>query len=128
MNNRCPVVITDTSDFLKLRFFMLIFFGGNYYHIIYNHSFYIWNNGIRFARIQMYRVPGFTGRVGFISSMTSDYCDGCNRLRLMADGNLKACLFQNNEIDLRWFLTYLLNNLYASYVLFSEHKKYEFKI
>lgn len=49
----------------------------------------------------MYQVPGFTGRVGFISSMTDDYCDSCNRLRLMADGNLKACLFENNEINLR---------------------------
>ncbi|VVC33961.1 Hypothetical protein CINCED_3A015292 [Cinara cedri] len=50
---------------------------------------------------KMYRVPGFLGRVGFISSMTDEYCDSCNRLRLMADGNLKACLFQNNEINLR---------------------------
>ncbi|XP_026817662.1 molybdenum cofactor biosynthesis protein 1 isoform X1 [Rhopalosiphum maidis] len=50
---------------------------------------------------KMYRVPGFAGSVGFISSMTEDYCDSCNRLRLMADGNLKACLFQNNEINLR---------------------------
>ncbi|CAI6360039.1 unnamed protein product [Macrosiphum euphorbiae] len=50
---------------------------------------------------KMYRVPGFAGSIGFISSMTDDYCDSCNRLRLMADGNLKACLFQNNEISLR---------------------------
>ncbi|XP_025408022.1 GTP 3',8-cyclase, mitochondrial isoform X2 [Sipha flava] len=50
---------------------------------------------------KMYRVPGFMGRVGFISSMTDDYCDGCNRLRLMADGNLKTCLFENKEIHLR---------------------------
>ncbi|XP_050064048.1 molybdenum cofactor biosynthesis protein 1 isoform X2 [Aphis gossypii] len=50
---------------------------------------------------KMYRVPGFVGNIGFISSMTEDYCDSCNRLRLMADGNLKACLFQNNEISLR---------------------------
>lgn len=52
--------------------------------------------------IQMYKVPGFMGRVGFISSMTDDYCDSCNRLRLTADGHLKACLFQNNEVDLRY--------------------------
>ncbi|XP_050438739.1 molybdenum cofactor biosynthesis protein 1 isoform X2 [Adelges cooleyi] len=50
---------------------------------------------------KMYRVPDFAGKVGFISSMTSDYCDSCNRLRLMADGNLKSCLFQNDEINLR---------------------------
>ncbi|XP_060844762.1 molybdenum cofactor biosynthesis protein 1 isoform X2 [Rhopalosiphum padi] len=54
-----------------------------------------------FSPVKMYRVPGFAGSIGFISSMTEDYCDSCNRLRLMADGNLKACLFQNNEISLR---------------------------
>ncbi|XP_060856172.1 molybdenum cofactor biosynthesis protein 1 isoform X2 [Metopolophium dirhodum] len=54
-----------------------------------------------FSPVKMYRVPGFAGSIGFISSMTDDYCDSCNRLRLMADGNLKACLFQNNEISLR---------------------------
>ncbi|XP_050530822.1 molybdenum cofactor biosynthesis protein 1 isoform X2 [Daktulosphaira vitifoliae] len=53
------------------------------------------------ATSKMFKVPEFKGRVGFITSMTDDYCDGCNRLRLMADGNLKACLFQNNEISLR---------------------------
>lgn len=53
----------------------------------------------------MYQVPGFMGRVGFISSMTDDYCESCNRLRLMADGNLKVCLFQNNEINLRQVVT-----------------------
>ena len=38
-----------------------------------------------------YRVPGFAGTVSFISSMTEHFCGGCNRLRIMADGNLKVC-------------------------------------
>lgn len=48
-----------------------------------------------------YRVPGFEGRVGFITSMTQDFCGTCNRLRITSDGNLKVCLFGNSEVSLR---------------------------
>ncbi|GAB0489040.1 hypothetical protein MMPV_000255 [Pyropia vietnamensis] len=48
-----------------------------------------------------YRVPGYTGRIGFISSMTNHFCGGCNRLRLTADGSLKVCLFGSDEVSLR---------------------------
>ena len=46
-------------------------------------------------------VPGFAGRVGFISSMSDNFCGSCNRLRLTADGNLKPCLFGSREVSLR---------------------------
>ena len=48
-----------------------------------------------------YQVEGFKGKVGFINSMTDHFCGGCNRLRLTADGNLKVCLFSNQETNLR---------------------------
>jgi cyclic pyranopterin phosphate synthase len=48
-----------------------------------------------------YRVPGFEGRVGFITSMTHNFCGTCNRLRITSDGNLKVCLFGNTEVSLR---------------------------
>jgi cyclic pyranopterin phosphate synthase len=48
-----------------------------------------------------YRVPGFEGRVGFITSMTHNFCGTCNRLRVTCDGNLKVCLFGNSEVSLR---------------------------
>ncbi|RDW90225.1 molybdopterin cofactor biosynthetic protein [Aspergillus mulundensis] len=48
-----------------------------------------------------YRVPGFQGRVGFITSMTHNFCGTCNRLRITCDGNLKVCLFGNSEVSLR---------------------------
>jgi len=48
-----------------------------------------------------YRVPGFRGSVGFISSMSDDFCGTCNRLRITADGNLKVCLFGRAEVSLR---------------------------
>ena len=39
-----------------------------------------------------FQIPGFRGSVSFITSMTSAFCGDCNRLRLMADGNLKVKL------------------------------------
>ncbi|KAK7749366.1 hypothetical protein SLS62_008218 [Diatrype stigma] len=48
-----------------------------------------------------WRVPGFAGRIGFITSMTHNFCGTCNRLRITSDGNLKVCLFGNAEVSLR---------------------------
>lgn len=48
-----------------------------------------------------FRVPGHQGRVGFITSMTDPFCEGCNRLRITADGNIKVCLFGTAEVSLR---------------------------
>ncbi|XP_014239920.1 molybdenum cofactor biosynthesis protein 1 isoform X2 [Cimex lectularius] len=48
-----------------------------------------------------FHVPGYKGQLGFITSMTQHFCGSCNRLRLMADGSLKVCLFGNAEISLR---------------------------
>lgn len=41
------------------------------------------------------------GRIGFITSMSQHFCGTCNRLRLTADGKIKACLFGSSEISLR---------------------------
>ncbi|KXT07271.1 hypothetical protein AC578_2485 [Pseudocercospora eumusae] len=48
-----------------------------------------------------WQVPGFKGRVGFITSMTHNFCGTCNRLRITSDGNLKVCLHGNTEVNLR---------------------------
>ncbi|HYU56764.1 MAG TPA: GTP 3',8-cyclase MoaA [Actinomycetota bacterium] len=44
---------------------------------------------------------GAPGAVGFIATVTEPFCDTCNRLRLTADGALRACLFALEESDLR---------------------------
>jgi len=44
---------------------------------------------------------GAPGRIGVIPSVTDPFCDSCNRLRLTADGQLRACLFSLEETDLR---------------------------
>jgi cyclic pyranopterin phosphate synthase len=48
-----------------------------------------------------YRIPGASGTVGFISPLGDCFCDSCNRLRLTADGRLRACLIQGAEIPIR---------------------------
>ncbi|RMZ88515.1 hypothetical protein DV736_g4256, partial [Chaetothyriales sp. CBS 134916] len=48
-----------------------------------------------------FQIPGFAGRIGFITSMTDHFCGTCNRLRITSDGNLKVCLFGSNEVSLR---------------------------
>jgi cyclic pyranopterin phosphate synthase len=47
-----------------------------------------------------YRITGAKGNLGIISTITKPFCDGCNRLRLTADGKMKNCLFGTKELDL----------------------------
>lgn len=47
-----------------------------------------------------YKVKGFEGNFGFITTVTNPFCESCNRLRLTADGKLRNCLFAKNETDL----------------------------
>ncbi|XP_062118056.1 GTP 3',8-cyclase, mitochondrial [Humulus lupulus] len=48
-----------------------------------------------------FTIDGHKGVVSFITSMTEHFCAGCNRLRLLADGNFKVCLFGPSEVSLR---------------------------
>ncbi len=47
-----------------------------------------------------FRIPGAKGTLGFISSVTEPFCQGCGRIRLTADGKLRLCLLRDNEVDL----------------------------
>lgn len=44
---------------------------------------------------------GFPPEVGIIASVTRAFCESCNRIRLTADGQLRSCLFAQDETDLR---------------------------
>merc|ERR1712098_891721 len=50
---------------------------------------------------RLWRVPGWRGRLGVISSMTDAFCGGCNRIRITADGQLRNCLFGEEGWSLR---------------------------
>jgi cyclic pyranopterin phosphate synthase len=47
-----------------------------------------------------YMIPGHEGSFAVISTMSSPFCSGCNRMRLTADGKMKNCLFSKDETDL----------------------------
>lgn len=53
---------------------------------------------------KMWKIPGSAGRIGFISTMTDAFCGTCSRLRLTADGNIRACLHGDQEFNLRTVL------------------------
>ncbi|MBX3015475.1 MAG: GTP 3',8-cyclase MoaA [Caldilineaceae bacterium] len=47
-----------------------------------------------------FRIAGAMGTLGFISSVTEPFCQGCGRVRLTADGKLRLCLLRDDEVDL----------------------------
>ena len=48
-----------------------------------------------------YSIPGFKGRIGFISAMHEGYCADCNRIRLTTRGFIKSCLSYDTGVDIR---------------------------
>ena len=45
-----------------------------------------------------FRAP--SGRVGFVSPMTENFCGGCNRVRVSSKGELRSCLGGRNQAPL----------------------------
>ena len=53
------------------------------------------------APAERWLVDGGPARVGVIASVTRPFCRACDRTRLTADGQVRACLFAREESDLR---------------------------
>lgn len=51
-----------------------------------------------------YRHPDYRGAIGLIAPYGPGFCDGCNRLRVTARGQLRLCLFGQGGLDLRRWL------------------------
>uniref|UniRef100_A0A8C6PN64 Molybdenum cofactor biosynthesis protein 1 n=1 Tax=Nothobranchius furzeri TaxID=105023 RepID=A0A8C6PN64_NOTFU len=107
------VALTETKP-LEVRFIEYMPFDGNKWNFKKMVSYQEMLDRIRqrwpdLERLQagpadtakIFKVPGFTGQLGFITSMSDNFCSSCNRLRITADGNLKVCLFGNSEVSLR---------------------------
>jgi cyclic pyranopterin phosphate synthase len=47
-----------------------------------------------------YTSPSLNIKVGFIDSVSHPFCEGCDRIRLTADGYLHACLYDSGRINL----------------------------
>lgn len=53
---------------------------------------------------ESYTIPGGQGTIGLIHPISKHFCDTCNRLRLTAEGNLKACLYWQDEKSVKPFI------------------------
>ncbi len=48
-----------------------------------------------------YSVAGSQAKLGLITPLTNNFCDGCNRVRVTCTGRIYMCLGQDDHIDLR---------------------------
>jgi cyclic pyranopterin phosphate synthase len=48
-----------------------------------------------------FTAQGFAGKIGFISSLSHQFCAACNRLRLTSQGLLKPCLSSDMSLNLK---------------------------
>ncbi|XP_059145505.1 molybdenum cofactor biosynthesis protein 1-like [Physella acuta] len=110
----CDFVAFTENKAVDVRFIEYMPFGGNKWNTQKFMSYQemldkIYTKWPTFAKLsdkpndtsKAYKVPGFAGQVGFITSMSEHFCGSCNRLRITADGNLKVCLHGNSEVSLR---------------------------
>ena len=49
-------------------------------------------------------VSPYGTRLGLISPLTANFCDGCNRVRLTTEGRLYMCLGHDDQVDLKTIL------------------------
>ena len=50
---------------------------------------------------RVFRYADGRGVVGFINPVTEPFCTACDRVRITADGRIRNCLFDHQELDLR---------------------------
>lgn len=48
-----------------------------------------------------WRLAETSTRLGLISPLTANFCDGCNRVRLTTEGKLYLCLGHDDQVDLK---------------------------
>ncbi|MFQ5468733.1 MAG: GTP 3',8-cyclase MoaA [Gammaproteobacteria bacterium] len=52
----------------------------------------------------IYQAPGYAGKIAVIPAFTRSLCGNCSRIRITADGNLRNCLYSDEEYGLRELL------------------------
>lgn len=105
------VALGENAD-LHMRFIEFMPFDGNAWNWekVFSYDEMLTKIGTRYAIEKLsdkphstskaHRVPGFKGTFSVISTVTKPFCEGCNRLRLTAEGKLRNCLFAKAETDL----------------------------
>ncbi len=68
-------------------------------------------SGDNIGPARRYRYKDYPGRISFISAVSHNFCDSCNRLRLTANGDLIGCLFGRGKLSLGNMMKKGLNNI-----------------
>ncbi len=105
--------INWTKDFLlDVRFIEFMPFAGNGWLpekvVSYKEMLNLINTKYEFIKLEdaindtakKYKVDGHKGSFAFITTITEPFCGSCNRMRITADGEMKNCLFSQDETDL----------------------------
>ncbi|UII23809.1 GTP 3',8-cyclase MoaA [Fulvivirga ligni] len=58
----------------------------------------------QFSTSSNYQIPGYQGNIGIIAAYTRTFCGSCNRIRLTSEGNIKTCLYDQTQLDLKAIL------------------------
>ena len=56
------------------------------------------------AAVKFFNLPESKGKIGFISPVSQSFCGICNCIRLTADGFLKRCLHDKEEVAIKQML------------------------
>lgn len=74
---------------------------------------------------RLYALPEAAGRVGLIRPVSCEFCEGCNKIRLTADGKLKPCLHSDQEISLKGLNTDQMEETLRSAIMDKPQKREE---
>lgn len=58
-------------------------------------------NAVRSTTARSFSVGESGVKVGFISAVSHPFCERCNRVRLMPEGNFRTCLFSDSGVNLK---------------------------
>ncbi|HUV50531.1 MAG TPA: GTP 3',8-cyclase MoaA [Anaerolineae bacterium] len=87
-------------------------------------------NGINDGPARRYKFKDAKGEIGFIDAISRHFCNQCNRLRLTASGQLRACLLSDYQDDLKGPLRkgYLDSSLADIFLQAVSHKPFDHNI
>lgn len=58
------------------------------------------NGGHISGPAKYHKLEGTNTKIGFISPLSSCFCETCNRIRITSEGKLKQCLYYDSKLDL----------------------------
>ena len=78
------------------------------------------------------KISGSKQKIGFITPLTNNFCESCNRVRLTCTGRIYSCLGHNKYVDLKKALSKDKNNKYLKELIlrsiYLKPKSHEFNI